>query len=482
MATINGTAGDDLLVGTDNRDTINGLGGDDELHSGVSKYDRLYGGDGDDALYADPGSRLVFLYGEDGADTLYGSGKGNRLDGGLGNDTLIGSDKASSADLLVGGAGADLLDGGGGDGDAASYWGSSVGVQIDLSAGTAAGGDAQGDVLTGIESLAGSAFDDVLTGDGGANYLSGGAGRDVMAGRRGEDRLLGGEDEDELSGGARDDYLDGGAGADVVDGGGGIDTILVLSRFGEATVIDLKGGTGQGAEAEGDTYISIENVQAGVANDTVYGDGGANVVFGWLGDDVLSGRGGDDRLNGSADNDVLSGRGGDDRLDGSADNDVLGGGGGNDILWGGSEDDILRGHSGDDQLSSDDGNDLMVGGAGADYLESDFSDRGETDIFRYRDAADSGPGAGNRDTISYFQISDGNLIDLERIDADAGSAGDDAFAFVGTDAFTGTAGELRYQAEGADTLVQADIDGDGTADFEILMLGAVAFTTDDFVL
>ena len=56
---------------------------------------------------------------------------------------------------------------------------------VDLATGTAAGGDAQGDSLSAIENLIGSAQADILTGDANANTLEGGAGADTLKrGRR----------------------------------------------------------------------------------------------------------------------------------------------------------------------------------------------------------------------------------------------------------------------------------------------------------
>lgn len=63
------------------------------------------------------------------------------------------------------------------------------------------------------------------------------------------------------------------------------------------------------------------------------------------------------------------------------------------------------------------------------------------------------------------------LIDLSRIDAHAQAAGDQAFSFIGGGAFSGHAGELRVQEDRAPIwLVQGDIDGDGSADFEIVVV------------
>jgi hypothetical protein len=67
-------------------------------------------------------------------------------------------------------------------------------------------------------------------------------------------------------------------------------------------------------------------------------------------------------------------------------------------------------------------------------------------------------------------------------DADINAAGDQAFTFVGSAAFTGTAGELRTTFDGVDTWVQGDISGDGVADFEIVLSGAVSLSSTDFIL
>ncbi len=47
-------------------------------------------------------------------------------------------------------------------------------MKVDLTTNVNTGGDAQGDSLSGIENLTGSAFADTLVGDGGVNRLDGG--------------------------------------------------------------------------------------------------------------------------------------------------------------------------------------------------------------------------------------------------------------------------------------------------------------------
>ncbi|MEZ5994357.1 MAG: calcium-binding protein [Hyphomonadaceae bacterium] len=180
-------------VGADVIDTSTGfisgvvyLGdGNDEFRGGAQGQvvfgglgnDLLNGGDGDDEFY-----------GENAVDTLNGGGGDDYLSGGSAPDTIHGG---AGADTLIGGSGADALDGGSGT-DTASYAGSTS-VTVRLWNGTGSGGDAQGDTLTGIENLIGSANNDTLIGaDAIANVLDGGTGNDYLAGLSGNDTLIGG--------------------------------------------------------------------------------------------------------------------------------------------------------------------------------------------------------------------------------------------------------------------------------------------------
>ncbi len=118
-----------------------------------------------------------------GGDTLNGGAGDDSIYGGASDDILSGED---GNDTLVGGAGADTLDGGDGT-DTADYSDSTAAVNVDLSAGTATGGDAEGDTFTSVENVVGSAQDDTITGDAGANVLQGGAGNDLLTGGDGSD-------------------------------------------------------------------------------------------------------------------------------------------------------------------------------------------------------------------------------------------------------------------------------------------------------
>ena len=86
-------------------------------------------------------------------------------------------------DRLVGGGGADCLNGGTGT-DTANYSDSAGGVTVSLVTGQGFGGTAEGDTLTSIENLTGSAHDDFLIGNDGDNVLTGLRGRRHPQGRR----------------------------------------------------------------------------------------------------------------------------------------------------------------------------------------------------------------------------------------------------------------------------------------------------------
>jgi Ca2+-binding RTX toxin-like protein len=102
---------------------------------------------------------------------------------------------------------------------------------------------------------------------------------------------------------------------------------------------------------------------------------------------------------------------------------------------------VLSGLGGNDTLFGDGGTDTLIGGAGGDY-------------FRWDDPADAGLETNFADSIVDFSFAAGDRIDLQAIDANIVGAGDQAFTFIGTAAFSGAPGELRYYHSGGDTFIE----------------------------
>ena len=252
---LRGSRFDDQLLGDDNDNALSGLGGNDAIFGrggndylrGDAGADQLDGGDGRD--FADyinsPGAVTVSLATGIGSDSdaagdqlvniedLRGSGLDDELTGDFGNNRLWGGNGddllagGAGTDFLRGGLGSDVLDGGLGN-DWAEYASSNAAVTVDLLNNVATGGEAQGDSFIDIEFVQGSRFDDVLTGDDGANTLVGAAGADELFGEGGTDNLR------------------GGLGADLLTGGAGRDRFTYRSAlFGTDTILDFDDGVDQ---------------------------------------------------------------------------------------------------------------------------------------------------------------------------------------------------------------------------------------------
>lgn len=178
----------------------------------------------------------------------------------------------------------------------------------------------------------------------------------------------------------------------------------------------------------------------------------------------------------------INGSNGFDLIFGTNGNDVINALGGEDIVFGDSGNDNIFGGSGRDSLNGGSGNDILIGGGGADLLSGGSGQ----DIFRYTSVGDAPRATGifaalNRETILDFNSSNGanhDLIDLSAIDANINVAGDQGFAFIGSSAFSGVAGQLRYSGG----VLQADVNGDRIADLEIFMVSAPPLDRTDFVL
>lgn len=169
----------------------------------------------------------------------------------------------------------------------------------------------------------------VISGGSGNDSLGsgGGSGRFQISGNVGDDALTGGDLGDILDGGDGDDVLDPGSGDDVVQGGAGNDLIIGGSGEGNDSLdgganvdtvkyqsatqdinVNLTTGTASGDPVIGtDSLANLENVIGGGGNDTITGNGSANVLDGGLGNDAISSLAGDDTLVGGAGNDFLDG-------------------------------------------------------------------------------------------------------------------------------------------------------------------------------
>ncbi len=177
-----------------------------------------------------------------------------------------------------------------------------------------------------------------------------------------------------------------------------------------------------------------------------------------------------------------------------AGNDKASGNGGSDVIYGGFGNDSLDGGAGNDSLNGEVGNDTLVGGSSADQLYGGAgTDKliGGTggDFFLFRGVRDTLKG-GARDVIQDFSHAEGDKIDLSVIDANGTVTGNGSFSFQTSKgaAFTGVKGQLHYfQTDAAGTasdrtVIEGDINGDKTADFQIELTGLKTLVSGDFVL
>lgn len=338
------------------------------------------------------------------------------------------------------------------------------------------------------------------------HVVNGSAGNDSYVGTRFDDVIRGNGGDDLLSGGAGNDRLIGGTGADTMRGGAGNDIYVVDDARDRVIEAANQGSDTVQAHISYRLTAHVENLQlmgAGAINGT--GNALANLLIGNAGANVLNGGAGADTMRGGAGNDIyivddlgdriieLANQGTDmvrstvsHRLTAHVENLQLIGTGalngtGNDldnVITGNAGANVLNGGAGNDRLLGGAGNDTLVGGAGKDAL---FGGAGR-DVFVFGALTDSGMTAASRDTIFDFDGAAGDRIDLRGIDANTALAGDQAFTFVGTAAFSGRAGELRYQNTAGQTLVYGDVNGDGRADFSIQFDDPITFARGYFML
>ncbi|NUT33059.1 MAG: calcium-binding protein [Hamadaea sp.] len=430
-----GSSGVDLVVShsaNGQTGTIRGYGDNDVLIGGYGT-DQIYGGPGDDYVLAEP-SDVGPVDGADGygpfrpvAHQPLPAGVQSQqklLVGGLGSDHIIGGDGGArifgdkyltaeecadsatfaqpspenqgAADLILGGAGVEIVTAGGGDDR------SDLGTGDDRACGQlgndvlALGGDADkawgGD---GVDQITGDSGIDTIYGNGGGDGLYGGGDADTIEGNDGADHIFGGDDADVLYGGSRaagetdlgTDRIYGEDGTDRIVGDNGTALVDGVGAY----PLDLSG--------------SVANAGAG---DVIFGGALSDRAFGGLGDDVIAG-------DGEA-----------DYLEGNNGGDTIGGGDGADEIIGGSSEEASAG------VGRPDGADVLAGDDGADLVAGDNAQFGGGDAARIAQGRD----------VPQRQIT---LLDLGLTPVAGTGAGDLITGGGNGDVLLGQAGPDRVQ-------------------------------------
>ncbi len=347
---LQGTDGNDRLVGNWWAENLYGEGGDDQL----------YGNNGDDVIYGQDGND--YINGGADNDTIYGGNGHDMVEGGTGNDTIYGSNQNDSLfggwgdDTIYGNNHDDFIDGGEGDdmisGDIdpqtlaelrqelenlksiPNYISKHIGFGrlfsvIDPNAPTPQKIEAIEELVNNLESgndiILGGTGSDTITGEEGNDLIIGGVGHDLLKGNDGNDTIYGRSGNDIINGNDGDDYISGGDGYDTISGDEG--------------------------------------------NDVLYGNGGLDIISGGAGNDFIYGGSGNDQLDGNGGNDLIYGGSGTNIIKGGAGNDTITGGEDYDKIEGGADNDTIFGRSGGDDLHGNDGNDIISAGQGNDILE-----------------------------------------------------------------------------------------------------------------
>ncbi|HQV04926.1 M10 family metallopeptidase C-terminal domain-containing protein [Novosphingobium sp.] len=470
---LSGGDGADFLVGGIGADTLNGGNGNDgfaiDSLAELSAGDTINGGDGIDSLQITfiEGNADYRLLSVTGVETLYAiSGEYlltipiadlKTFSTIIGNFFVLGSGSQNLAGQNISGSIIQMVD---------------AITSFDISGatgGATVSGGASDNTLTGgvqEDHLLGANGNDTVYGGGGGDWIYG----DGLEGQTGNDTLFGQDGNDFLYGGAGNDVLDGGAGANMLFGEAGDDRLIVGAGAYEQMI---DGGDGIDTLALTADYtlvgdmLGIERIELGAfemtldgtqfntglaSNATITGTGSltVNMVSGQIlfltpmtiASTVTI------EANGTSGIDVIKGPIGAAM--------TVSAGGGTDQIRTGNLADTIDGGADNDKIMGLGGADNLTGGSGADQ-------------FRYLFASDSTLAA--QDRILDFTTGTDKL-DFRALDADPLTAGRQTISFIGTSAFAtnGTA-QARYVDSGADKLVQIDLNGDGAADMQIVLVG-----------
>ena len=438
------------------------------------------------------GTIIENAIGGSGSDVILGNSSANVLEGRNGNDTLDGR---TGADQLIGGAGNDKyrVDNAGdtiievaGGGIDKVYASVSYGLKAGVSVETLR---TSSDGATTAINLTGNEFAQTIVGNAGANKINGGGGNDKLDGGAGIDKLYGGLGNDTY-------YVDTSADRPIEVSAQGIDAVVASVSIG------LRAGTSIEVMRTSNTAgTSAINLTGNELAQSITGNAGVNIINGGGGDDTLYGRDGSDKLYGGIGNDTLDGGSGADRMFGNTGNDRYRvnnsgdkvyelAGEGSDTVYASVSYSLRTGVAVEALRTSNEaattainltGNEFaqtVVGNAGANVLNGGAANdtlygRGGADMFVFTNLGDT-------DRISDF-VSGTDRIDLSGLDANMTIDGDQAFNFIGDNEFGGVAAQLRTYVSDGVRYVAGDVNGDGVADFTII-LGASTVQSGDFLL
>ncbi|WP_236960944.1 beta strand repeat-containing protein [Methylobacterium durans] len=474
------------------------------LDAGIGGKDTIQGGAGDNVVLGGADADTITVGG--GRDLVLGDSGLVRYDAQgrlaqvLSTDTAIGGDDrieaGDGANLVLGGAGADFVTTGSGDdlvlGDSGEivFAGGVIASAVTLDA--ASGG---GDVISagaGDNLVMGGLGGDRITTGGGADAILGDHGRAVFTGgllvvletidpsAGGDDEITAGDGDNLVFGGVGADRIVTGAGADMILGDNGradldvADTRSVLRRV--RTTDPLLGGNDAIDAGEGNDYAA-----GGTGADVILGGGGHDVLFG---DHMLYDRALPANQRAVSIFTAATDGGGNDRIEGGAGDDFLYGQQGDDVLLGGAgDDDITGGHN---VLGGADGSDTIEGGAGADVVLGDngiitrnvlvddvkavawqmnpgtFADTVRRDVMRFdlidfvggNDLIDGGAG----DDRLFGQIGDDRILGGDGSDEIVGGLGRDTIdGGAGLDILLGDEGRIvRAYAQDGSAVLNSD--------------------------
>jgi Ca2+-binding RTX toxin-like protein len=541
VAMMPGVDGNDTLEGGLGNDTIDGGGGTDtasyaHASGGVTVTLTASGGSSSGADGSDTLVSIENILGGAFNDTLTGNGLANTIDGGdghdrisggAGNDVLLGN---SGDDMLTGGAGDDTINGGAGY-DRAAYFGSAVGVTVNLNLQGTAQNTGQGnDTLIGIENLTGTQYSDTLIGDGNDNWLWG-TGTSTDPSTPGNN--------DTIDGGGGNDLIWAGNGNQNLTGGSGTDTVMYNENFSHDVAVTISlalQGTSQNTGQGNWTLNGFENLIGGNGDDTLTGDVGNNILGGSGGTDTLIGGAGNDTLYGDGEITydshgtnlsgpiilvpdavaVFGGVSGNDLLEGGLGNDTIDGGGGidtatyahasgavivnlatgtssgadgsdtlvnienligsafNDTLTGNAGANRLDGGAGNDSIQGSAGDDWLIGGDGADALDggtgvntADYSGSSAAVSVNLQNGKGTGGTAAN-DTLTNIQNVVGSAFNDNLVGSSTANV---LTGGAGNDTFNGGGGaDVFYGGTGSDLFVfKTTADIGTTASHDALM-------------